>query len=135
MYALKLVAKIHMSFYIYLILGFLGGIPAGMGMGGGTVTIPLLIFFGGVEQKVAQCANLFSFLPMSVGALKTHKENGLLKTQGILWIMLPAFLFSALGANLALSLPSKILKKGFGIFLIGLSLFTFYGGVRGKKKG
>ena len=76
-----------MSFYLYLILGFIGGIPAGMGMGGGTVTIPLLVLVSGVEQKIAQCANLFSFLPMSVGALKTHAENKLLKTQGILWII------------------------------------------------
>ena len=52
-----------MSFYLYLILGFLGGIPAGMGMGGGTVTIPLLVLLGGVEQKIAQAANLFAFLP------------------------------------------------------------------------
>ena len=67
-----------MSFYIYLILGFVGGIPAGMGMGGGTLTIPLLTLLGGVEQKIAQSANLFSFLPMSIGALKTHEKNGLL---------------------------------------------------------
>ena len=57
---------LHMSFYLYLVLGFLGGIPAGMGMGGGTVTIPLLVLVGGVEQKIAQCANLFSFLPRSL---------------------------------------------------------------------
>lgn len=64
-----------MSFYIYLLLGILGGIPAGMGMGGGTVTIPLLILVGGVEQKIAQSANLFSFLPMSVGALRVHADQ------------------------------------------------------------
>ena len=74
-----------MSFYLYLLLGFLGGVPAGMGMGGGTVTIPLLVLVGGVEQKIAQCANLFSFLPMSLGALKTHADNDLVETQGILW--------------------------------------------------
>lgn len=114
-----------MSFYLYLVLGILGGIPAGMGMGGGTVTIPLLVLLGGVEQKIAQCANLFAFLPMSLGALKTHKENGLLKTEGILWVMLPAFLLSAIGSMFALSLSSAILKRGFGAFLIGLSFFTF----------
>ena len=115
-----------MSFYLYLILGFIGGIPAGMGMGGGTVTIPLLVLVGGVEQKIAQCANLFSFLPMSVGALKTHAENKLLKTQGILWIILPALLLSVLGALLAAYLPSAILRRAFGAFLIGLSFITFY---------
>ena len=73
-----------MSFYIYLLLGFLGGIPAGMGMGGGTVTIPLLVLVGGVEQKIAQSANLFSFFPMSAGALRVHAQNGLLETKGIL---------------------------------------------------
>ena len=115
-----------MSFYLYLLLGFLGGVPAGMGMGGGTVTIPLLVLVGGVEQKIAQCANLFSFLPMSVGALKTHAENGLLKTQGILWIIFPALALSLLGAWLAASLSSQILKKAFGAFLIGLAFVGFY---------
>ena len=84
-----------MSFYIYLLLGILGGIPAGMGMGGGTVTIPLLILVGGVEQKIAQSANLFSFLPMSVGALRVHADNKLLATDGIGWMIVPALAFSA----------------------------------------
>ena len=115
-----------MTFYLYLLLGFLGGIPAGMGMGGGTVTIPLLVLVGGVEQKIAQCANLFSFLPMSVGALKTHAENGLLDTNGIGWVILPAVALSALGATLAGALPSEVLRKSFGAFLIGLSFVGLY---------
>ena len=112
-----------MSFYLYLLLGFLGGVPAGMGMGGGTVTIPLLALIGGVEQKIAQCANLFAFLPMSAVALKTHAENGLVQTKGVLWIVLPALALSLLGAWFAASLSSELLKKSFGAFLIGLALF------------
>ncbi len=115
-----------MRFYFYVLLGFLGGIPAGMGMGGGTVTIPLLVLVGGVEQKIAQSANLFSFLPMSLFALKTHRDNGLLETKGILWSMLPALALSATGVLLANALPSEILQKGFGVFLVGLSLYSFY---------
>ncbi len=112
-------------FYVYLLLGFIGGIPAGMGMGGGTVTIPLLTLVGGVEQKIAQSANLFSFLPMSALALRTHAQNGLLKTDGIGWTIMPALLFSLLGATSAAVLPAPILKKGFGVFLIGLSFVGF----------
>ncbi len=115
-----------MQFYLYLILGFLGGVPAGMGMGGGTVTIPLLVLVGGVEQKIAQCANLFAFLPMSIGALKTHADNGLLKTQGILWIIFPALFLSALGVWVVATTPSALLQKAFGAFLIGLSFVTLY---------
>ena len=104
-----------------------------MGMGGGTVTIPLLVLFGGVEQKIAQCANLFAFLPMSVGALKTHADNGLLKTKGLLWVIVPALLFSALGATLAWALPSQILRRSFGVFLIGLAFVGFYRVARSAK--
>ncbi len=114
-----------MSFYLYLLLGFLGGIPAGMGMGGGTVTIPLLVLVGGVEQKFAQSANLFAFLPMSLFALHSHRKSGLLQTQGILWSVLPALLLSAGGALLAAYLPSLLLRRAFGVFLILLSAFSF----------
>lgn len=122
-----------MAFYLYLLLGFLGGVPAGMGMGGGTVTIPLLVLVGGVEQKIAQCANLFSFLPMSVFALKTHADNGLLKTNGVWWIVVPALLLSAAGATLAAYLPSQILRKAFGAFLVGLSFYGFYQALKNKN--
>ena len=95
-------------------------------MGGGTVTIPLLVLFGGVEQKIAQCANLFAFFPMSIGALQMHAENGLLKTKGLLWVIIPALAFSALGSALAWALPSQILRRSFGVFLIGLAFVGFY---------
>lgn len=122
-----------MSFYVYLLLGFLGGIPAGMGMGGGTVTIPLLVLVGGVEQKIAQSANLFSFFPMSAGALRVHAQNRLLETEGILWIILPALLFSAAGALLAYVLPSAMLRRAFGVFLVILSFFQFRGAFSGEN--
>ena len=113
-----------MAFYLYLILAFFGGIPAGMGMGGGTVTIPLLVLVGGVPQKIAQSANLFSFLPMSVAALKKHAQSGLLVTQGIGGIILPALISSAVGSFIVAYLPAELLGKAFGVFLIVLGVFT-----------
>ena len=122
-----------MTFYLYLLLGFLGGIPAGMGMGGGTVTIPLLVLVGGVEQKIAQCANLFSFLPMSLFALKTHTDNGLIQTKGILWGVIPALLLSVLGVWSASVLPSEILRKSFGVFLVFLAFVTAFRAFKTQK--
>ena len=63
---------------------------------------------------------------MSLVALKTHADNGLLRTKGILWIILPALAFSLLGTFVVVALPSEILRKAFGAFLIVLSLFTVY---------
>ena len=114
-----------MSFYLYLLLGFIGGIPAGMGLGGGTLTIPLLTVFGGVEQKLAQAVNLFAFLPMSIGSLKVHAQNGLLETKGIWWLIAPALLFSACCGLVMAYLPSSFLRKGFGVFLILLAFSTY----------
>ena len=67
---------------------------------------------------------------MSVGVLKTHADNGLLKTKGMLWVILPALITSALGASVAAALPSAFLRKGFGAFLIGLA---FYSAFKSKK--
>ena len=113
-----------MSFFILMLLGFLGGIPAGMGMGGGTITIPLLRLVGGIEQKIAQSANLFSFLWMSLPALAAHKKNGLLAWEGVVACALPAVIVSLPGVFLATYLPSQILGKAFGLFLIGLAIST-----------
>ena len=104
-----------------------------MGMGGGTVTIPLLVLVGGVGQKIAQCANLFSFFPMSLGALKTHADNGLVRTKGIAFVVLPALLLSAAGALLASWVSSAFLKKAFGIFLVGLAFVGAYGAKKEKR--
>ena len=125
--------RVHMRFYLYLFLGFLGGIPAGMGMGGGTVTIPLLVFFGGVEQRIAACANLFSFLPMSGFALHRHAQNKLLKTKGLGWLIVPALAVSIVGALVAGKLSSLLLQKAFGVFLICLAVAGFLGQPKGEK--
>jgi uncharacterized membrane protein YfcA len=122
-----------MSFFILMILGFLGGIPAGMGMGGGTVTIPLLRLFGGIEQKIAQSANLFSFMLMGIPALVAHKNNGLLSSKGVIACALPAVIISLPGVFLATYLPSEILGKAFGLFLIGLAIYTVVSGFQAKK--
>ncbi len=122
-----------MSFYLYLILGFIGGIPAGMGMGGGTLTIPLLVLLGGVGQKLAQSANLFAFLPMSLLALRTHAKNGLIEEKGILWSVFPALALGGGGAFFASVLPSALLQKGFGAFLIVLAGLTVRKGLKEKN--
>lgn len=122
-----------MAFYLYFILAFFGGIPAGMGMGGGTVTIPLLTLVGGVSQKIAQSANLFAFLPMSIGALKKHADSGLLVKNGLFAIVLPALLFSGASSLLVAYLPGELLGKAFGAFLIGLGIFTLKSAILDEK--
>ncbi len=110
-----------MRFYLFLIVGFLVGIPAGMGFGGGTLLIPALTVFFGVDQRIAQGVNLLSFLPMAAFALARHKKNGLVQTQGLQYMAIPAVIFAVLSSVTSFFLPSRLLRKIFGGFLIVLA--------------
>ena len=111
-----------MSFYLYALAGFFSGMLGGMGMGGGTILIPVLTIFLGVGQHAAQAANLIAFLPMALFSLKMHKERGLLKTEGVAGIVIPALVTSVATAFLTALLPGEILGKLFGAFLILLGI-------------
>lgn len=108
--------------FLYLLFGFLSGILGGLGMGGGTILIPLLTIFLGMEQHLSQGINLLAFLLMSAFSLIIHYRNGFLKLDGIFYIIIPGIFFSVSGAFLAGFLPSNILKISFGVFLCILSL-------------
>ena len=61
-----------------------------------------------------------------------HAENGIVKKEGVLWIILPALLLSIVGATVATILPSDFLQKAFGAFLIGLSFVGFFKTLQGE---
>lgn len=121
-----------MSFIVFLLCGIAGGILGGMGMGGGTLLIPLLNACG-VAQSAAQGVNLLCFLPMSAIALCVHAKSGLLKKDGLAFLTVPALIFSALASVAAAYLPEAALSKGFGLFLTVLSVFQFATAFRMKK--
>lgn len=111
-----------MAFLVLFLCGLAGGVLGGMGMGGGTVLIPLLTLFG-VDQAMAQGVNLVAFLPMAALALSVHAKSGLLKSTGLFPLIASALVFSALSSLLAARLPSAVLERGFGVFLIVLAIF------------
>ena len=112
--------------FLNALFGFIAGIFGGLGMGGGTLLIPLLTIFLNLDQKLAQGINLISFLLMAVFSLFIHYKNGYIKTKGIFYIIFSGIIFSFLGAYIVGFLPSKILRKSFGIFLCLLAIFEFY---------
>lgn len=112
-----------MEIALYIIFGIIGGILGGMGMGGGTLLIPLLTIFLAVEQKVAQGINLLAFLPMAIVALIIHFKNKMVETKGILWIIIPGVISSVAFAFLASTLDNEILRTLFGSYLILIAVY------------
>jgi len=112
-----------MNYILFIIIGLAGGILGGLGMGGGTLLIPLLVTFVGVSQHGAQMINLVAFIPMAIVALIIHFKNGLVKPKYILIISLPAIVFAIGASFLAFNTHPENLKRYFGIFLIVLGVY------------
>lgn len=108
-----------MMSWIYLILaGLVSGIVGGMGMGGGTLLIPVLTIFLSFAQKNAQAINLLAFIPMSIFALVVHIKNKLVDFKVGIPIMLIGIFFSVAGSLLANNLSNDFLRVVFGVFLL-----------------
>ena len=110
----------------FIVLGVISGVLGGMGMGGGTILIPALTILLNVAQLNAQALNLIAFLPMAIISLILHFKNKLVSLKGLLFIIIPAVIFSALGAVLSSMVSTEWLSRLFGAFLVGLSLFQFF---------
>ena len=121
-----------MKVLLYIIIGVTGGVIGGMGMGGGTLLIPLLTLATGTEQHVAQAINLIAFIPMSVVALIIHARNKLLDCKYLLWVALPAVAASVPASLLIRKVGGGKLSAFFGWFLVILVVYQLVTLIVGK---
>lgn len=120
---------------IYLVLsGLISGIFGGMGMGGGTLLIPILTIFLDFKQKSAQGINLLVFIPMSIVALIIHMKNKLVDFKVGIPIMCSGVVFSFAGSLIANSISNNNLRKFFGAFLLIVGIYQGLQVVLGLKK-
>ena len=117
-----------------VIIGILAGIVSGTGMGGGTILIFLLSFILGIEQHTAQATNLIFFIPTSIVAIIVNFKNKNIDTKQAIIISIFGVLGAIIGANIAIYMDVKILKKGFGIFLIFVTMNEIYSIIKLYKK-
>lgn len=116
-----------------IIVGFLSGIIASMGMGGGAVLLIYLVVFTSAEQLAAQGINLAVFIPigiLSVIIYAKQKKIQFAKT-------LPVAAFGVLGAFLGIEITKYIhsdwLRIIFAVFIIFLGVKEFFS--KGCKEG
>ena len=116
------------------IIGFFAGIIGGMGMGGGTILIPALILFASIDPKIAQSTNLLSSIPMTIVALAIHIKKKNVDFDLVLPIVLFGIVGAFFGSTLAEYLPSDILRKFFGVFLLIIGIFEIQKDICIKEK-
>ena len=114
-----------------LAAGFFSGIISGMGIGGGTILIPALLFLTDINQHQAQGVNLIYFIPTAVTALIAHQKAGNISWTTAKPLAVLGLAGAAAGAFLAVSLQAGLLRKIFGGFLLLMGLSEIFK----KKKG
>src|SRR6266850_3543876 len=109
---------------IVLAIGVLAGAFGGfIGIGGGLIVVPCLVYFMGMCQHTAQGTSLAMMLPpIGLIAVYNYYKQGHVdfKIAAILCISFVAGSF--FGSKIALSLSPDQIKKAFGIIIILLGI-------------
>lgn len=105
---------------LYISIGVFAGVVSGLiGIGGGVVVVPALLYIFKFSQHTAQGTTLAMMIPPIgiLAALAYHKQGYVdLPVAGLL--CLGFVLGGYLGAKLALGVPEVILSKIFGVCLV-----------------
>jgi uncharacterized membrane protein YfcA len=106
---------------ILIVVGLAAGVLSGiLGIGGGLLIVPALIFLLGMSQKQAQGTSLaILLLPIGILAVIEYYRAGHidLKMAG----------FVALGFVFANHVGDDVLKKVFAVFLVAVAAKMFFG--------
>lgn len=100
-------------------IGIVTGLVNGLlGIGGGTILIPAMIFLLGVKQHKAHGTSLLIILPTAIMSTIIYSFKGNLDLSLSFKVALGAVIGGYIGARLMNRIPAKTLKKMFGIFMV-----------------
>lgn len=111
-----------------LLIGLLAGTLSGtVGVGGGVVMVPLMVFLLGLSQLQAQGTSLAVMLPPTgiMAAIAYHREGY------VNWkyaaIIAAAFVIGGyFGAKIAVNVDQNITRKVFAVFMMFVAVRLFF---------
>ena len=109
---------------ILIVVGICAGMLSGLvGIGGGIIIVPALVYFLAFSQKMAQGTSLgILLLPIGLLAVSQYYKQGYIDLRVVLIISLAFFFGSYFGSKIALTLPQETVKKIFAVFMLLLAL-------------
>ena len=109
---------------IVIIIGIAAGILGGLvGVGGGLVIVPGLVFFLGMSQHSAQGTSLgLIMLPVGILGVLHYYKQGHVDFKIVALLAIGFLAGSYFGSKIALSLPQDTIKKVFAIFMIVIAI-------------
>jgi uncharacterized protein len=103
-----------------LALGLVAGLISSIvGIGGGIVIVPALVFLFAVDQKTAQGTSLAMLLPpIGLLAVMNYHKAGFINYKFATVLILSFVAGTYFGSKFALGLPNAVIKKVFATFLL-----------------
>ena len=120
-----------------LALGLVAGFASSMvGIGGGIIIVPALVFLFGMDQKMAQGTSLFMLsLPVALAGALSYYRSGNADWRAALMLAAAFVIGGFLGGRLANSLDTAVIKKIFAVFMIVMAVkYLFFDKTPDKKR-
>lgn len=110
--------------FLYVLLGLVAGAFSGLiGVGGGVIIVPALVFLFGMSQHAAQGTTLALLVPpIGLLAAWTYYKEGYVDIHIAALVCLGFFFGGLLGAKFASHLSNLELERVFGVAMLLISL-------------
>ena len=115
------------TIFILVCIGITAGIMSGfIGVGGGIIIVPCLVYFLGLTQHQAQGTSLLLMLPpIGIMAVYNYNKYGQLDSKMLMYaaIMVVTFVVGGyIGSKLSLKLSPELVKFVFGIIMLYVAI-------------
>lgn len=109
---------------IVILIGIAAGMLSGLvGVGGGLIIVPALVYFLGFSQHSAQGTSLgLILLPVGILGVLQYYKHGDVDLKVVAILAVGFFIGSYYGSKVSLSLPQSTVKKIFAVLMIIIAI-------------
>ncbi len=105
---------------LLIVVGLVAGMLSGLvGLGGGVIIVPALVYLIGFSQHQATGTSLgILLLPAGIFAVMNYYKKGYIDVKVVLILFVGFLVGGWLGSKLSVSMPENTLKKVFAVALL-----------------
>jgi uncharacterized membrane protein YfcA len=113
------------SIAIFILIGLAAGLLSGLlGIGGGIIIVPALIYLAGFSQLTATGTSLAILLPpVGLAAVLVYHRNGNVDFRAAVVIAVFLFLAAWAGSHIAQKINAGYLRLFFGAFVTAVGIY------------
>ncbi len=118
-----------MEIVILLLIGLIAGFVGGtLGIGGGIIIIPALVFILGYSQHMAQGTSLAMMIPpIGILAAINYYKSGFINMKAAMILVVAFVIGSYFGSLISVNIEGKTLQKVFGFIMLVVAIKLLVG--------